>query len=371
MEQIIEKYKAVIIQIATPYSTGTGFYLKEHQLIVTNEHVVRDNREVVIDGANFKKQLTPVLYLDPKYDLAFLRPPANMDAPNVTLASERQTKEGQKVLAIGHPFGMKYSVTQGIISSTNQLQNEIGYIHHDAALNPGNSGGALVNATGEVIGVNTFIIKDGNNVGFSLPIQEVIHSIQEFKTAGEEEATRCMSCSNLVFKTTIEKDYCPHCGARILIPSKIEGYESIGVANTIEQILIKAGHEVELSRMGPGNWEIEEGSAHINISYYEKSGLIIGDAYLCILPKSNIKPLYEYLLKQNYEIEGLTFSIRGQNIVLSLLIYDQYLNVETGMKLFQRLFERADHYDNILIEEYGASWKNEAFNANEDFNREV
>ena len=371
MEKIIEKYKGAIIQIATPYSTGTGFYLRDQNLIVTNEHVVRDNREVVIDGVDFKKQLTPVLYLDPKYDLAFLNPPTNIDAPNVTLASGTKIREGQKVIAIGHPFGMKYSVTQGIISSINQIQNDIGYIHHDAALNPGNSGGPLVNADGGVIGVNTFIIKDGNNVGFSLPIEQVVRSIQEFKATGQQEATRCMSCSNLVFKTTIEKDYCPHCGAKILIPSRIERYESIGVANTIEQILIKAGHEVQLSRMGPGNWEIEQGSAHINISYYEKSGLIIGDAYLCTLPKDNIKPLYEYLLKQNYEIEGLTFSVKGQNIVLSLLIYDRYLNVETGMKLFQRLFERADHYDNILIEEYGASWKSDGFNSNDDFSREV
>ena len=77
------------------------------------------------------------------------------------------------------------------------------------------------------------------------------------------------------------------------------------------------------------------------------------------MPKDNINPLYEYLLKQNYEIEGLTFSIKENDIVLSLLIYDRYLNMDTGMKLFKYLFERADYYDNILVEEYGAIWKNE------------
>jgi len=69
--------------------------------------------------------------------------------------------------------------------------------------------------------------------------------------------------------------------------------------------------------------------------------------------------MHEYLLRQNHEIEGLTFSIRGQDIVLSLLIYDRYLNAETGMKLFQHLFERADYYDNVLVEVYGAIWKYE------------
>ena len=85
----------------------------------------------------------------------------------------------------------------------------------------------------------------------------------------------------------------------------------------------------------------------------------MGDASLCSLPKENINPLYEYLLKQNYEIEGLTFSIKENDIVLSLLIYDRYLNMDTGMKLFKYLFEKADYYDNILVDKYGAIWKNE------------
>jgi len=80
--------------------------------------------------------------------------------------------------------------------------------------------------------------------------------------------------------------------------------------------------------MGPNHWSIRRGSAKINIAYHEKSGLIIGDAYLATLPEDNIKELYTFLLKQNYKLEGLTFSVKGQDIILSLLIYDQYLNKE-------------------------------------------
>ena len=131
------------------------------------------------------------------------------------------------------------------------------------------------------------------------------------------------------------------------------------MVKTIEEMLGQSGHNVQLSRRGPNNWEITQGSAKINISYYEKTGLITGDAYLCLLPKSNIKPLYEYLLRQNYVMDGMTFSIKDQDIILSLLIYDRYLNADTGMELFNHLFEKADHYDNILVEEYGALWKYE------------
>ena len=124
-------------------------------------------------------------------------------------------------------------------------------------------------------------------------------------------------------------------------------------------MLKTAGYDVRLARKGPSIWEVEKGSANINISYHEKTGLIVGDAHLCLLPKKNIKPIYKYLLKENFHLEGLTFSIKGRDIILSLLIYDRYLNEETGMELLKHLFERADYYDNILVEEYGAIWKEE------------
>ena len=69
------------------------------------------------------------------------------------------------------------------------------------------------------------------------------------------------------------------------------------------------------------------------------------------------KELYQYLLQQNYEIEGLNFSVKGEEVVLSLQIYDRYLNIQTGNKLFKHLFDKADYYDNILVEQFGARWK--------------
>ncbi len=358
MRDIIDFFRDVVIQIATPYSTGgTGFYLKAFDLIVTNEHVVRGNRNVVIDGEKIRKQLVKVLYTDEKYDLAFLEAPKDADLPEVELGDEEKIVEGLPIIAIGHPFNLKYTTTQGIISSTLHEKDDVPYLQHDAALNPGNSGGPLISKNGKVVGVNTFIIKNGDNIGFSLPVKYLKKTIEEFAASEGVVGSRCPSCSNIVFENTVDNDYCPYCGTTIELPSRIEIYEPIGVAYTIEQMLKELGHNVELARSGPNVWEIQKGSARIHISYYERNGLITGDAYLCLLSKNNIKPLYEYLLRQNYEMNGLTFSIKGQDIILSLLIFDRYLNVETGMELLNRLFEQADHYDNILVEEYGASWK--------------
>ncbi|MDX1700610.1 MAG: trypsin-like peptidase domain-containing protein, partial [Melioribacteraceae bacterium] len=322
---IIDRFRNVVIQIATPYSTGTGFYLKEYGLIVTNEHVVRDNKEVVIDGKGIDKQLVKVRYVDPNYDLSFLSPPEGGQLPEVKFEELENYQEGDSVIAIGHPFGLKYSATEGIISNIRHEQNNINYIQHDAALNPGNSGGPLLNRDGRIIGVNTFIIRDGNNIGFSLPVRYLRETLNEFLERRGVNAMRCNSCLNIVFEDKMEDGYCPFCGSKIKSISEIEAYEPFGVNKTIEEMLIGLGYNIDLSRRGPNNWQINKGSALINISYHEKSGLIVGDAYLCLLPKENIKPLYEYLLRQNYKLNNLTFSVKNQDIIISLLIYDQYL----------------------------------------------
>jgi serine protease Do len=361
VKEIIELYRSVVIQIATPYSKGTGFYVKSHNVIITNEHVVRGNKEVVIDNSHFKRQLVKVLFIDVNYDLAFLSVPDEVEIPSVNFGKQTSIKEGDTVVAIGHPFGLKYTTTQGIISSTLYQQNDITYIQHDAALNPGNSGGPLLNMDGEIVGVNTFMIRDGKNIGFSLPVNYLEESILAYKSGDGKTGARCVSCSNLVFETGEEIKYCPFCGAKITLPSFEEEYEPVGISKTIEELLVDIGYNVKLSRRGPNNWEVHQGSAKINITYHEKTGLIIGDAFLCNLPKENIGPLYEYLLKQNYQVEGLTFSVnpKGQEIILSLLIYDRYLNLDTGIQLFKHLFEKADHYDDILVDEFGAIWKQE------------
>ncbi|HHH49776.1 MAG TPA: serine protease, partial [Saprospiraceae bacterium] len=85
MKDVIDFYRNIVVQIATPYSKGTGFYLKEHEIIVTNEHVIRDNKEVVIAGNIFGRQLSKVLFLDEKYDLAFLEAPKTTTAAFTSL----------------------------------------------------------------------------------------------------------------------------------------------------------------------------------------------------------------------------------------------------------------------------------------------
>ena len=358
MDHSIDEYRKVIVQIATPYSTGTGFLLKDYGVIVTNLHVVEDNRTVVVECDAFPKQVSTVKYLDKKYDLAFLSAPSGLgQLPGLSLGSSDAVRIRDEVTALGHPFGLKFAVKSGYVSNVREVVNNIPYIHIDVALNPGNSGGPLMNKQGEVIGVNTFIMRDSDSVGFALPADILRQSLEGFGKSGAADAARCTGCANIMTKERCEGEHCGACGALIQLPSATLPYVATGVAGSVERVISRLGYDVSLSRCGPNAWEVRQGSARIIITYHEKSGLISADAMLCQLPETQIKPLYEYLLRENYSNSAMTLSVSEQDILLSLLIYDRYLDEETGIEMMGELFQKADYYDNILVEQYNASWK--------------
>ncbi len=356
MKEVIDKLNKAVLQIATPFTTGTGFYLKDWDLVITNEHVVRNNKSVVIKCYDNKKEMADVVFMDKKRDIAFVRPPLNHNMSHLALSPKGGLFQGQNVLAVGHPFGLEFTATQGIISNLLQKRNDVNYIQHDAALNPGNSGGPLVNEDGMVIGVNTFIMKEGNSIGFALPVDELIENLEEYSKLGDKEAlvTRCHSCNNFIEETSETEVYCPHCGTKLEPISNIKPFQSEGPAYVIEQVLKDLNYEPTLSRTGPNGWEVERGSAKISISYNRKTGMISCDAKLCLLPKTKINEIYSFLLQQNYEINYLTFSVNENHVLLSLLIQEGSVNLESTTAMMGYLFERADYYDDILIDDFSA-----------------
>lgn len=355
-KQIIEQYQKAIIQIAAAGGTGTGFYIKEFDLIVTNDHVVADNAEVTISGKAFDKTLSRVWYTDRKHDLAFLQAPGNVELPEIKLGRYEEMHDGDAVVAIGHPFGLNYTVTQGVISKVDRIREGLKYIQIDAAINPGNSGGPLVNSRGEVIGVNSFIIRGGDNLGFALPVSYLRDALQMYMPNKGQASTRCFSCNYLVTATNIDsKKYCPSCGTEVKLPEIPEQeHVPVGAAKTIEEILRELGKDVRLAREGVNTWSVKEGTAKIKITYNAENFFIAGDAYLCQMPAdaAKIKPLYKFLLEENFRVNGLVLSCVKQNIVLSCIMYDLDMTKENGAESFRRLFQKADFYDEFLKNEY-------------------
>ena len=357
-QQIIELYRPAIIQIATQSSTGTGFYVKEADLIITNEHVVAKNAEITIAGRNFERRLARVWYTDKKHDLAFLQPPADVQIPEIKLGTYETVKDGDVVVAIGHPFGLNYTATQGVISKADRIRDGVKYIQIDAAINPGNSGGPLVNKSGEVIGVNSFIIRGGDNLGFALPASYVSEALQLYLPHRGEPSTRCHSCNYLVLASNIDSGkYCPFCGTEVKLPQGPERENKpVGIAKTVEEILSELGKDVKLARDGHNNWTVKEGAAKIKINYNSENFFVAGDAYLCQLPAdtTRIKPLYKFMLDENFGMQdSLVLSCVKQSIVLSCIMYDLDMTKDNGTEMFRNLFQKADYYDQLLEQEYG------------------
>ena len=174
-----------------------------------------------------------------------------------------------------------------------------------------------------------------------------------------QASARCFSCGYLVTAGNIDsKKYCPSCGTEVTLPEIPEKEaEPVGTAKTIEEILKELGKDVRLAREGVNTWSVKEGSAKIKISYNAENYFIAGDAYLCQMPTdpARIKPLYQFLLEENYRMNGLVLSCVKQNIVLSSIIYDLDMTKESGVASFRNLFQKADHYDDYLKNEYSCT----------------
>lgn len=178
---IIENAIKSVVTIKTDVSQGTGFLITDNGFLITNAHVLAGARKesaiAITSDDSQEKQLSLVGY-NSVLDLALLKIEGNYEA--LEIGDSDKVKPGEKVIAIGNPLGLSFSVTEGIVSAvdrkgTNGLPI---YIQTDAALNPGNSGGPLINKQGEVIGINNFKIM-GESLGFALESNSIEKTVNE------------------------------------------------------------------------------------------------------------------------------------------------------------------------------------------------
>ena len=172
---LVSRFRLSIAQIITPTGTGTGFVYDASGLVATNAHVVEDRRQVtvVLNGEEYRGT---VLNKNEDADLAVVQVISDGDFVAVSLGSAGRVALGEDVMALGFPLssqlGDDLTVTRGIISARRQFEG-YEFFQTDAALNPGNSGGPLLNRDGDVIGVITFGIADAEGVAFALSVEEL------------------------------------------------------------------------------------------------------------------------------------------------------------------------------------------------------
>ncbi|MGB3652869.1 MAG: HhoA/HhoB/HtrA family serine endopeptidase [Rivularia sp. (in: cyanobacteria)] len=169
---------------------GSGFIINSNGEILTNAHVIDGADRVTVELKDGRKFDGQVLGEDPVTDVAIVKIDAD-NLPTASLGDSDALQPGEAVIAIGNPLGLNYTVTSGIISATGRSSSDIGaadkrvdYIQTDAAINPGNSGGPLLSASGEVIGMNTAIIRGAQGLGFAIPVNTIKRISQELIAKG-------------------------------------------------------------------------------------------------------------------------------------------------------------------------------------------
>jgi len=170
---------------------GSGFVIDADGHVLTNYHVVERARQVEVATHDKKKYRADIVGVDPQHDLAVIQIPVRSIPPAV-LGDSKSLVVGQKVFAIGNPFGLSGTMTRGIISSIRSVRGQRGFIDEaiqtDAAINPGNSGGPLLNSRGEVIGINSMILTGGAEqsagIGFAIPINTAKAVLNDLVTLG-------------------------------------------------------------------------------------------------------------------------------------------------------------------------------------------
>ena len=178
-------------------SLGSGFIIHKDGYVVTNNHVVDRAREISVELADGRKLSADLISADPDVDLAVLRIHSDTPLPTLELGESSDLMIGEPVIAVGNPLGFSHSVSTGIVSALHRdiephqpdqtadqpVHGEEAalrdLIQTDAAINPGNSGGPLLNAYGQVIGINTAIRGDAQNIGFAIPIDRLRDCIPE------------------------------------------------------------------------------------------------------------------------------------------------------------------------------------------------
>ncbi|MBB6669244.1 S1C family serine protease [Cohnella nanjingensis] len=159
---------------------GTGFVIHRNGTILTNSHVVKNSEKVTVTLYNGMQKTGRVIWRDQDDDIALIKIGASKALVPLPLGSSRTSKVGEMVLCIGNPLGFENSITTGVISGKNRLfkfadsdQTFQDNIQIDCSINPGSSGGPLMNLNGQVIGITTFSVKDRQGLGFAIGIDGV------------------------------------------------------------------------------------------------------------------------------------------------------------------------------------------------------
>ncbi|MDR1985265.1 MAG: trypsin-like peptidase domain-containing protein [Prevotellaceae bacterium] len=352
MDQNIHK---TIYKVNHADGTGSCFYIKEHNMFVTNYHVVEGFKKMAIQDNDKNLFLANVVLVNPDLDIALLSAEGDFtNLPEIRIAKSGEVKIGQKLNVAGYPFGMPFTVTEGTVSSPKQLIKNKYYIQTDAAVNPGNSGGPMFNEDSELVAITASKITDADNMGFGIPVESLNKVLQEIGSLDKANFNvQCSSCDSLIAEQT---EYCPSCGER-LSENIFKEQKLTDLAQFCEKAIENMGINPILARVGYEAWKFHKGSSEIRMFVYDRSYLFCTSP-INILPKKDLEPVLKYLLSgvaQPYQM-----GLENNQIFISYRIHISDILCEKHADdichNITNLAFKADEMDNYLAETFGCEF---------------
>lgn len=344
----------LVYKVTHAGGSGSCFYLKSHDLFVTNYHVVSGFHEVAIHDNDRNPYLARVVLVNPALDIALMVADSDFSQlPELSLAADDALEIGGKVSVAGYPYGMPFTVTEGSVSSPKQLMDGKYYIQTDAAVNPGNSGGPIFNENNEVVGVTVSKFSNADNMGFGIRV-EALRKLLEVVDDMDRSCfqVQCDSCDGLIAG---EEDFCPSCGEKLPEGIFAERQQS-PLAVFCEQAIEEMGVNPVLARDGYDSWTFHKGSSEIRIFVYDNTYLFAVSP-INLLPKKEVEPVLDYMLSEDFT--PYKMGIEGRQIYLAYRIHLSDLTEASEDEIRRNLVNlalRADEMDNKMVERFGCEF---------------
>ena len=344
----------VVFKVNHAGGSGTCFYLKKHNLFITNFHVVNGFHEVSIEDTEKERFFAKVVLINPAADLAFLSTESDFThLPELELSLERDVSIGEHINVVGYPFGMPYTITDGTISSPKQLMEGKTYIQTDAAVNPGNSGGPMFDQSNKIIAVTVSKFNNADNMGFGIPASVLEEMLSHAEAIDRSQfAVECNSCHALINSKT---QYCASCGNKI-DDKLFNKYSLTDLAIFCEEAISKMDINPILARVGYESWRFHRGSSEVRMFVYDRSYLFVASP-INLLPKQKLEPLLRFLLST--DTNPFILGVYDNEIYLSYRVHLSDVFSDEQDKIKQNITDmaqKADDLDNYLHETFGCEF---------------
>lgn len=343
-----------VYKVSQSRGSGSCFYVKDYHLFVTNSHVVEGFRQVAIEDHYRNRFPARVVFANPAMDIALLQAEGDFTELCGLSLAKTEAHIGDKIRVAGYPFGMPFTLTEGTVSAPRQYMDGFCHIQTDAAVNPGNSGGPMLNEKNEVIAVTTSKFTNADNMGFGIPVSFLLPILESSNSFTADQLNlQCSCCESIIAE---DEGHCPACGNKMPFYLFNERQQT-ELALYCEQAIEEMGINPLLARTGHESWTFHCGKSEIRLFVYQQSFLICTSP-INTLPKKDFGPLMKYLLTAP-DTEPYQLGLDGNQIFLSYRLHLSDVLADHDHLIRQKISAmafRADEIANYLHDTFGCGF---------------